>query len=70
MKRRQLLSAAAIGLATGALAKLAIAQPMPDIRWRDFAEGHLENLIDATSTCAYRSLARRNPHLLIRPSLS
>jgi TRAP-type mannitol/chloroaromatic compound transport system substrate-binding protein len=34
MKRRQFLSATATGLAAGALAKPAIAQSMPDIRWR------------------------------------
>src|SRR4028118_1471184 len=34
MKRRQFLSAAATSLAAGTLAKPAIAQSMPDVRWR------------------------------------
>src|SRR5918997_4502871 len=34
MKRRQFLSVAATGLAAGAIAKPAIAQSMPDVRWR------------------------------------
>ncbi len=34
MKRRQFLSAAATGLAAGAIAKPAIAQAMPEVRWR------------------------------------
>src|SRR5918993_4240423 len=34
MKRRQFLSVAATGLAAGTLAKPAIAQSMPEIRWR------------------------------------
>jgi TRAP-type mannitol/chloroaromatic compound transport system substrate-binding protein len=34
MKRRQFLSVAATGLAAGTLAKPAIAQSMPEVRWR------------------------------------
>jgi TRAP-type mannitol/chloroaromatic compound transport system substrate-binding protein len=34
MKRRQFLHAAGIGLATSAIAAPAIAQPMPEIKWR------------------------------------
>ncbi len=34
MKRRTFLSAAGVGLAAGAIAKPAIAQSMPEIRWR------------------------------------
>ena len=34
MKRRQFLQAAGVGLAAGAVAKPAIAQSMPEVRWR------------------------------------
>src|SRR3712207_6792618 len=34
MKRRQFIQAAGIGLAAGAVAKPAIAQSMPEVRWR------------------------------------
>jgi TRAP-type mannitol/chloroaromatic compound transport system substrate-binding protein len=34
MKRRQFLTAAGVGLAAGAIAKPAIAQSMPEIKWR------------------------------------
>jgi TRAP-type mannitol/chloroaromatic compound transport system substrate-binding protein len=34
MKRRQFLRTAGIGLATAAIAKPAIAQSMPELKWR------------------------------------
>ncbi len=34
MKRRQFLTAAGAGLAAGAIAKPAIAQSMPEVKWR------------------------------------
>ena len=34
MKRRQFIQAAVIGLAAGAVAKPAIAQTLPEVRWR------------------------------------
>src|SRR4028118_1649693 len=34
MKRRQFIQAAGVGLAAGAIAKPAIAQSMPEVKWR------------------------------------
>ena len=34
MKRRQFLQAAGVGLAATAIAKPAIAQSMPELKWR------------------------------------
>jgi len=34
MKRRQFLRAAGVSALAGAIAKPAIAQPMPELRWR------------------------------------